>query len=379
MNTVQSLIDAMQRIAPLEYAEPWDKVGLQVGSPSRPLDGATLLTIDLTERVLEEAIGRRARAIVAYHPPIFEPLNRVTDRTPRQRIILGAAEAGIAIYSPHTALDAAPGGMTDWLCEGLSGGQGRVEGDCRALAPHGARDPEQEVKIVTFVPYADAEKVRNALASAGAGIIGAYRVCSFGVTGTGTFLAGEGAKPTVGAPGRLEEVSELRLEMVCSKRALPLAIDTLRKFHPYEEPAFDVYELLPRPLRGAGTGRRLTLDRPATMRELAQRLRGFLDRARIKVALVGEDRPIATLGVVPGSGGDLAALARREGCDAFITGEMTHHAVLGALHAGMSVLLAGHTNTERGYLPRLAERLRTMLPGVEIVVSTTDRDPLSEV
>ena len=72
----------------------------------------------------------------------------------------------------------------------------------------------------------------------------------------------------------------------------------------------------------------------------------------------------------------MLALARREGCDVFITGEMRHHEVVEALHGGVSVLLAGHTNTERGYLPRLAGRLSELLPGLKVAISTADKDLL---
>src|SRR4029077_12399823 len=137
-----------------------------------------------TERVLAEAVNAKASAIVSYHPPLWDPVKRITADTPRGRIILGAIEHRLAIYSPHTALDATPGGMTDWLCEGLSGGsEGTIAGDSRALDPHIAREPTQQVKIVTYVPEKQVEAVRNALATAGAGIIGGYQVCSFASSG----------------------------------------------------------------------------------------------------------------------------------------------------------------------------------------------------
>ncbi len=110
---IGDLVNLMQRIAPLDHAESWDKVGLLAGDRTRPLTGPILLTIDLTERVMAEAIAMKAGAIIAYHPPIFEPLARITDATPRQRVILRALEHHIAIYSPHTALDNIPGGVTD--------------------------------------------------------------------------------------------------------------------------------------------------------------------------------------------------------------------------------------------------------------------------
>lgn len=379
--TVATLSRSMQQIAPLELAESWDNVGLLVGSPDRKINGPILLTIDLTERVLAEAVKAHAAAIVAYHPPLWDPIKRLTTHTPRGRILLGAIEARIAIYSPHTALDAANGGLTDWLCEGISGSAkvGHIDGDSRALSPHIRRDEHQQVKLVTFVPASHVEALRNALATAGAGIIGNYQVCSFSTPGTGTFLAQEGADPVVGEVGQLEQASELRLEMVCSKSALPLAIETLSRFHPYETPAIDVFELLGIPDRHGGPGRRLVLDRPATLAQLAERLKKFLGIQVVNIANIngagGEDKPVARIGVCPGSGASLAKTARADNCDVFVTGEMKHHEVLDALNSGMSVILAGHTNTERGYLPRLAKRIESLMPGATTIVSQCDRSP----
>jgi len=218
--------------------------------------------------------------------------------------------------------------------------------------------------------------VRNALASAGAGMIGAYKVCSFAAPGQGTFLGDETSTPTVGQAGRLERVPELRLEMVCSRHALPIAIETLHRFHPYEEPAIDIYELLPRPDRHAGPGRRVMLDQPATLATLADRLKKHLGIQVVNIANVGDqDRPLTRIGVCPGSGASLAGAAKADGCEVFVTGEMKHHEVLDALNSGMSLILAGHTNTERGYLPRLARRLSETLPGLTTIVSQADKSP----
>ena len=382
--TVRDLVDVMGRIAPLEFAESWDRVGLQVGDPDKPLRGPVLLTIDLTPAVLEEAIGHGAGAIVAYHPPIWDPLKRLTAGCVSERIILRAIESGMAIYAPHTALDAVPGGVADWLCQGLAetgsmGADVRMTGDCRALTPLARKRPTEEVKIVTFVPHAEADRVREALATAGAGIIGKYHVCSFEQSGHGTFFGSEGTKPAAGVAGVLQRVAEIRLEMVCSKAALPLAIETLKGFHPYEEPAIDVYELLPRPDRYVGPGRRLVLDHPATVRQLAERLKKFLGIGDVRIALPGEDRPVSKIGACPGSGGSLAGLARQEQCEVYVTGEMNHHEVKAMVLSGMAVILAGHTNTERGYLPFLRQRMLREGFAVPVVVATSDRDPLITV
>lgn len=378
---VGDLVREMETIAPPALAESWDKVGLQVGDTERPIQGPVLLTIDLTERVLEEATQLGAGAIVAYHPPIWNPLASLGDATAQERIIRGAIEAGIAVYTPHTALDASQGGITDWLCEGISveagkASEGVIAGDCRALVPD-AGDEGGQVKIVTFVPSENVEQLRAALATSGAGIIGDYQVCSFETRGAGTFLPGAGTNPTIGTPGKLERVEEVRLEMVCAARALPLAVETLREFHPYEEPAFDVYPLHARPSRRVGAGRRLTLDQPASIEDLCGRLKTHLGRARVRYALAGDEKTFTTIGIVPGAGESMLGDAAADGCELFVTGEMRHHDIVSALHQGVSVLLAGHTNTERGYLPRLARRLSDALGGARVEISRADQDILT--
>lgn len=374
---VQDAVKVMESIAPLEYAEPWDRVGLHVGRPDASLRSGILLTIDLTERVMYEAEEAGVGMIIAYHPPIWEPLARLTDATPKQRVLLRAIERGIAIYSPHTALDAVEGGMTDWLCEGLSGGsEGKINGDCRALRPHARAEETQQVKIVTFVPPEEVDKIRGALATAGAGIIGNYSACSFYFEGNGTFLGGAGTDPAVGKPGKLETVREVRMEMVCSKAALPLAIQTLEQFHPYEEPALDVYELMPRPTRTTGAGRRLVLDHPVSIAELAMRLKKHIGREGVRVACSDFERSVSTIGVCPGAGAELVSAAVRDGCELFVTGEMKHHEVMAGLDAGIAMILGEHTSTERGYLPRLAARLERALPGVRAIRAMSDTDPV---
>lgn len=382
--TVQDLAQIMGRIAPLEFAESWDRVGLLVGDSAKELNGPVLLTIDLTPAVLEEAIEQRASAVIAYHPTIWEPLKRITAETVSQRIVLRAIEAGLAIYSPHTALDAIPGGIADWLCRGLSepGASrlgGRPSGDCRALTPVCKKRALAEVKIVTFVPHAQADRVREALASAGAGLIGKYQLCSFEVSGHGTFFGGEGTKPSVGSAGVMERVPEVRVEMVCAKAALPLALETLRRFHPYEEPPIDVYDLAAQPDRYVGPGRRLVLDHPATVRELAERLKTFLNVSDVRIAVPGEDKPVRKIGACPGSGGSMAALAKQEQCEVYVTGEMNHHEVMAMVLGGMAVITAGHTNTERGYLPELAARLAAEGLKAPTYVAKRDVDPMETV
>lgn len=369
--SVRDVIQVLEDIAPIRYAESWDNVGLLLGSDDRPVT-RMLLTIDLTEDVLDEAIAAGANLIVSYHPPIFDPLTRVTDASEKQRIILRAAREDITIYSPHTALDSAPDGLNDWLVRGLGGG------DVRALITRSELPATEECKIVTFCPREAVEQVRSALATVGAGMIGDYRLCSFESPGTGTFMGLEGTHPVIGEVGRLERVPEVRLEMVIGQRALALAMRTLQQAHPYEEPPVEIHALEPRPMRSVGGGRRITLDQPATLAEVVERTKNTLGVRSVRVAQ-GRNAPEAhrVIGACAGAGGELVDEAITQGCDVYLTGEMRHHDVMAAIARGLTMLLPGHTNTERGYLPhyrrRIFDGLGERLTEDAILLSERDR------
>lgn len=379
--SVGKLVSVIEAFADPSLAEDWDNVGLVIGSSTDQLTGPVMLTIDLTSSVLDEALAHKCSAILVYHPPIFRPIKRLVDDGRIGGVLLRAARAGLAIYAIHTALDAAHDGMADWLADRVlhapKAGTER-SADRRALRPAAKVPTTQELKIVTFVPRDAVERVRAGLASAGAGRIGHYSVCSFVSDGFGTFLGDDTTKPTVGQPGHLNVVPECRLEMVCPKQSLPIALQTLRQFHPYEEPAIDVIQLAGRPRRDIGLGRRLVLDKPEPIDAIAQRLKHNLALDVISIAKVHQG-PITTIGVCPGSGGELAELALSEGCELFVTGEMRHHDVLAMTAAGLSIALCGHTNTERGYLPQLAGVLGKRLPEAKFVVSARDADPQKSV
>jgi dinuclear metal center YbgI/SA1388 family protein len=366
---------AMESFAPLSLAEPWDNVGLLIGDRQQPLTGPVVLTIDLTPAVMDECEQIKASAVIAYHPIIFEPIKRLTTDDARQKTALRAIRSNIAIYSPHTALDSAAGCMSDWLTDMVFPAGKPRAGDRRALVPKPLPAADEECKIVTFVPAAEVDRLRSALASAGAGQIGGYSVCSFAAPGEGSFFAAEDTRPAVGKKGQLEKVAEVRLEMVLSRRAVPLALQTLQAFHPYEQPAIDVYDLRPKALRNVGAGRRVVLDEAVTIQHLAERIRTNLGLTHVQIAPAPgrEHDTFDRVGICPGAGASLAEAARRESCPIFVTGEMKHHEVLEANAQGQGVILAGHSNTERGYLPRLAEKLRHLVPGVLFDVSKADR------
>ena len=380
-STVGALAEAMERVAPARLAESWDNVGLLLGDRSDPC-GRVLVAVDWSASVLEEAIALRADAIVCYHPPIFDALKRLASDEPRQRLLLDAARAGIALLSPHTALDAVKGGVNDWLAEGIAGGAeqfARCAG-LEPLRPASLLPRGEAFKLIAFVPAEASERVRQALADAGAGAIGAYDHCTTRGEVTGTFRGGKGTNPVVGAAGRLEEVREERIETVASAARLPWAIAALRAVHPYEEPAFEVHALAARPSLDEGAGRLLTLRTPASVREITVRLRRHLGVRRIECACPpgAEGARHSVVALCPGAGASFIGDAAARGATLLVTGEARHHDHLAAVAAGLTLLLPGHTQTERGYMPTLARRMAEALPGVSFTTSQCDLPPLSE-
>ncbi len=377
---LKSVLAGLREVAPEELAEPWDKVGLQAGAPGRNVQSG-LLCIDLTEAVVREAVRRRCQLVVSYHPPVFSPLKGLVEDSGsgdwKTRALALAVRHKLAVYAPHTALDAVAGGMNDWLARGLSKPRGQAQ-----VVPIVPTVAAPRFKVVVFVPGKRADAVRAALFAAGAGGQGVYEGCSFNTPGVGTFEPRPGAQPAVGKVGQMQWVEEQRVEVLCPEARLGAVLVALREAHPYEEPAYDVIPLDARSggeeAATTGAGRLLTLAEPIQAATLARRLKAHLGVEYLKAAWPDRRAGLRTVAVCVGSGGSLFAQAAAAQADAFVTGEMQHHAVLDLAQRGKTVLLAGHTQTERPYLPVYRERIRaTTAAGVKWRLSRADRAPLS--
>ncbi|MSR45083.1 MAG: Nif3-like dinuclear metal center hexameric protein [Phycisphaerales bacterium] len=371
---IRDLAKALARVAPEALAAPWDNVGLLLGDANSPCD-RVLLTIDLTDAVAEEACALRVGAVIAYHPPIFHPIKKLVRQDAATGPLYRLAHAGIAVLSPHTALDAVAGGINDWLAEGIG------DGDCRPLEASSSLAARESFKIVTVAPAEVIDRIRGAMSIAGAGRIGEYSQCSQSSAVEGSFYGGAKSSPRVGHRGKLERIQEQRLEMVCGPKALPAALAALRAAHPYETPAIEVHSLVAQPSAREGQGRLLRLSEPASTKEIARRLRKHLGADRLECAAPTAAIEIhhEFIGLCAGSGMSLFDGALRAGATLFFTGEAKHHEQLAVVARGCTLLLSGHTVSERGYLPRLAQKIAPHVPGISFTLSKHDRHPLVEV
>jgi dinuclear metal center YbgI/SA1388 family protein len=359
---LSDLLNVLEALAPTRYAEAWDNVGLLVGDPLQTARRA-ILAIDYTPGVAEEAREAECDVVISYHPPIFHPLKRITGNS----LIHDAIRRGVAIYSPHTALDVAEGGTNDMLADAL----GLLDRAPLRIAATKAT----HLKLIVFVPENDVEKVSRAIFDAGAGHIGDYACCSFRSNGTGTFFGLESAAPTVGEKGKLEQVAEVRVETVLPLERIDAVIKAMRKSHPYEEPAFDLVQLAAPP-EAVGLGRVGRIGGVTTVEKLLPQIRQALELNHLLVA-GPTDRVVRSAAVCAGACGDLLDEALQARAELYLTGEIRHHDALRANQAGMTVVCTLHSNSERAVLKRLARSVRERLPDLDLLISQADRDPFS--
>ena len=231
MTTVSDIAKKLEAYAPLRYQESYDNSGLLIGDPSATVTGV-LLSIDCTEEVLEEAKEKGCNMVVSHHPLIFRGLKQLTGRNYVQRCVAYAIKNDIALYACHTNLDKMPNGVSFKLAEKLG---------LKNIRPL-ASEEETVYKLVTFVPCSHTETVVDALFAAGAGTIGEYDECSYRTSGKGTFKAHAGSNPFCGNIGERHTEPEDRLEVIVKSGDKANVIKALLNAHPYETPAFDLFE-----------------------------------------------------------------------------------------------------------------------------------------
>jgi dinuclear metal center YbgI/SA1388 family protein len=334
--TVADVGQQIEAFAPRQGAAEWDAVGLQIGDP-----GATVDSMAVCHEVEDEVVSAIETApvdlVVTYHPLLFHATRALTaGPTPAGRAYR-LARTGASLLVVHTAFDTARGGMADALADlvGLS----ERSGFFPAWGP-------ATVKIVTFVPAEKADVVADAMAGAGAGTIGNYSGCSFRAEGIGNFIPGDGANPATGRVGTANTEEEVRLEMIAPVARRDAVIQALAASHPYETPAYDVYEV---EANAAMLGRIGTLG-SHSLKSLAG---AIADVLHVPVRTAGTVKELSRVAVLAGSGGDAIDAAAEAGADALVTGDVDHHQARHAIEVGLAIVDAGHAPTERPGVRRL--------------------------
>ncbi|WP_028567221.1 Nif3-like dinuclear metal center hexameric protein [Salisaeta longa] len=365
--SVRAIARALHAWAPPGSAQDYDNVGLQVGRADASV-ARVLLALDCTPQVLREAQDVGADLIVTHHPLIFRPLTSVTAADYPSSLALRLAEAGIGLFSIHTNLDAAPGGVSFALAEHLG------------LQEVSFLDgfPETLYKLTTFVPAEALEDVRSALADAGAGRIGDYDACAFATKGTGYFRPHKDADPHTGTPGTLSSADEYRLEAEVARWTLGAVLDALRAAHPYEEVAYDVYPVQQKNTQ-AGLGAVGHLDEAMPLRSFLARVADRLDAGSLRYA--GDPAAsVQRVAVCGGAGSDFVGQAQAAGADAYVTADVTYHTFFDVLDTdgapAMALIDAGHYETEALTEALLRDWLAARFPDVAFRRTETRTSPM---
>lgn len=341
----QVIIDAMEKLAPKTLAEDWDNVGLLIGSPAQTVHNV-VITLDVTQDVVEQAIKDEADLIITHHPVIFKSISSIRTDLPHGKILSALLKANIAVYAAHTNLDIASGGVNDVLADRFQ---------LCDVQPIGISSDEKLYKLVVFVPETHEKIVREAMMTAGAGHIGNYSHCSFAANGKSTFLPLDGSTPFIGDVGKLEYVEESRLETIMTEKISKSVIRAMLKVHPYEEVAYDVYQLI-NSGKKLGMGRIGKLAAPMLLADFVKEVKSILGIHSLPV--VGDaNQVIKKVAVCGGAGAGLLHKAAFAGADVLLTGDVKYHEGQEAAAIGMAVIDAGHFATEQPVLSYIAEYL----------------------
>ncbi|MDP4273497.1 MAG: Nif3-like dinuclear metal center hexameric protein [Bacteroidota bacterium] len=360
---LKEIVSAIENYAPLVYQESYDNAGLTIGTPSQEINSA-LLTIDVTEEVIDEAIAKSCNLIISHHPLIFSGIKKICGNNYIERSIIKAISNKIAIYSAHTNLDSVDNGVNKKICEKL----GLVNTKILEPATH------QLCKLVAFVPVDYAEAVRSAIFEAGAGSIGSYDMCSYNVDGKGSFRASANTHPFVGEIGKLHFENETRIEIIFPKNLQNRITDALLHAHPYEEVAYDIYPL-ENTYSKAGMG--MVGELPVATNEL-EFLKKIKNTFNIPVVRYTQLRgkKISRVAVCGGSGSFLLKDAIAAGADLYLSADFKYHQFF---DADSQIVIAdiGHFESEQFTVEIFYDILKKNFPTFAIYLSETKSNPIN--
>jgi dinuclear metal center YbgI/SA1388 family protein len=360
---LKQITQYIESVAPLAFQESYDNAGLIIGNPNDEISGA-LISLDITEDVLDEAIQKELNLVICHHPIVFSGIKKLNGKNYIERCVAKAIKNDIAIYAAHTNLDSVFGGVNSKICEKL-----KLQ-HCRILAP----TSNFLKKLVTFVPTEQAEQVRLALFEAGAGHIGNYDSCSFNLGGDGTFRGNDQTNPFVGKRNQLHTEKEIRIETIFPKHIQSKVIQALLKAHPYEEVACDIYSL-DNDFSQAGIGMIGELSAPMAELDFLRKIKETFHCQVVKhTELLG--KPIKKVAVCGGSGSSFLNKAIAEKADIFISGDFKYHQFFDT-EKQIIVADIGHYESEQFTKEVFYELLTKNFPRFALHLSAINTNPVS--
>ena len=338
---VKNLLNNLDNIAPFFLQESFDNSGIQFADLDA-LVTKILLSLDVTLGVLNEALENKANLIITHHPLLFSPLKQITKQ--KNPLLYQVVTHKINLVAFHTNYDLAEKGLNDYVANLLG---------IKKIAPLQSSS-EKIFKFAVYVPVQHADKVSQAIFEAGAGRIGRYTETSFNISGKGTFKPAEGTNPFIGKIGEKEEVQEIKIETVVTERDLDSVVQAMKSVHPYEEPAYDIYELKTKPSYGIGIFGEI--NKETEISEFSLEVKNRLQAQYVRL-IKSNNRKIKRVALCTGSGSSLLEQVNNKDADLYITGDITYHTALRAKELGLNVLDVEHFDTEKFFVEALYNQL----------------------
>jgi dinuclear metal center YbgI/SA1388 family protein len=360
---IQEVINYLEELAPLDYAEDFDNVGLLVGDKKAKLTGI-LVTLDTLESVVDEAIEKKCNLIVSFHPIIFKGLKKLNGNSYVERVVMKAIKNNIAIYAIHTALDNALQGVNDIICNTLELKNKKI------LLPQKGTIK----KLTTYIPNCDASKLRNALFNAGAGHIGNYDQCSFNTEGVGTYRGNELSNPVKGEKGSIHQEEETLVSVTFQKHLESKILKSLFEHHPYEEVAFEVITL-DNYNQTIGIGMVGELEKEMPTDDFLAFVKQKMNTTCIKHSKIIK-KSVKRIAVLGGSGSFAINAAKSANADVFITSDLKYHDFFLA-EGDLIIADIGHYESEQYTKNFLADYLSKKITNFAVVLSTTNTNPVT--
>ncbi|MEG3006515.1 MAG: Nif3-like dinuclear metal center hexameric protein [Oscillospiraceae bacterium] len=354
---VKEILRAIDSFAPFKTAEKWDNSGLLMGDENADVKNV-LIALDVTSDVIDDAVKQKCNLIITHHPVIFDPITKISVNDIQYKLI----KNDINIISAHSNLDMSPVGINAELAKAI--GLQNVQ----LLSPISQLP---YVTITVFVPKDYCEKVRTAMCHSGAGNIGDYSDCTFTVNGEGRFTPNDNANPFIGEKNITKVAEECEISCICPQSKLNNVINSMKSAHPYETPAYNVFENITS-YEKIGYGLMGTIDE-ISGNDFAANVKKSLNVGMLRV--VNGNKKVKKVAVLGGSGGNLIEDVIAQGADAFVTGDIKHNYMVEAFNKGLVLIDAGHFATENIALKSIAIRLSSMIPEVKFSVSNASVDP----
>lgn len=326
-----TLMQRFEQHFPLYLGEEGDPNGLHIGTLNKEVH-KVLLTLDVRPNIVQEAIQQNVDLIIAKHPPLFRPVERLTTADPQTKMYLDLIEHHIAVYAAHTNMDIVEDGLNDWFCEALG-----VKNTTFLSLTH----EFPYYLLQTTVPLTHSAKVRSALTAAGAGELGDYQACSFSIEGQSRFTSKTSAHPFIGIAGSSTKVKEEKIETIVPYHCKDKVEAALKESHPYEEPSYQ-WLALAEPKERFGIGRIGSLDQAVPLKTLATAIKTNFHVDHVRLISKEENPLVKKVAICGGSGQKFYKEAVRQGADVYITGDIYYHTGHDMLETGMSVIDAGH-------------------------------------